>query len=379
MGERLFRAVGGRGDNVGWERARLQVIDMDSHLREGYFLDEVYKLEGEFAKFAPKKRGSGGPQDVSFEHGFHPSSIDHHWIYHPKNNWLGGQIAERQVGGYDMSRRVADNEREGIDKQFVFPTKISIPALEEGPLGAALAKSYNNWVHRLVKGFEDRLYPVAIAPAGQPQAMAGELRRAVGDLGFRAAHLVPYSKTRTLDDTAFYPYYEAAQELNVPLFCHPNSGGPAQSMFKSFYPIHVLGRPFNCAMALVGLVTGGIFEKFPKLRVVFFECGAEWILYWMHRLDDDFEYMQHGFSDLKTAPSELIKRNCYVTCEVDERGLGRVLEEFPETHVLMASDYPHFDSRFPDTVSGIKNRGDLSQRQKQLILSENPRELVGTW
>ena len=61
-------------------------------------------------------------------------------------------------------------------------------------------------------------------------------------------------------------------------------------------------------MGLVGLVCGGVFEKFPKLRVAFFECSAEWILYWMHRIDDDFEFMKHGFSDLKTLPSDLIRR-----------------------------------------------------------------------
>ena len=336
------------------------------------------RLEGEFARHTPKRLGDGGPRDVRFEHAFHSSSAEHHWIYHPDNDWLGGDIAERQLGGYDMARRIADNDREGIDRQVVFPTKISIPALEEGPLGAALARCYNDWVRELVRGYEERLIPVAIAPAGHPEAMAAELRRAVGELGFKAAHLVPFSKTRTLADEAFHPYYEAAQELDVPLLCHPNSGGPSQNMFKDFFPNHVLGRPFNCAMALVGLVTGGVFEKFPRLRVVFFECGAEWILYWMHRLDDDFEYMQHGFSDLKKLPSELVKRNCYVTCEAGERGLGRSLEEFPDTHVLMASDYPHFDSEFPNTVRKIRERDDITSRQKELILCQNPGELLKT-
>ncbi len=96
---------------------------------------------------------------------------------------------------------------------------------------------------------------------------------------------------------------------------------------------------------------------------MFFECGAEWILYWMHRMDDDFEFMQHGFSDLKTLPSELIRRNVWVTCEADERPMNHVFEEFPDSHVLMATDYPHYDSRFPHTVSGIRERGDLTDKQ----------------
>jgi predicted TIM-barrel fold metal-dependent hydrolase len=63
---------------------------------------------------------------------------------------------------------------------------------------------------------------------------------------------------------------------------------------------------------LVGLVCGGVFERFPKLKVVFFECSAEWPLYWMHRMDDDFEWIgddqyQHLPIHLGVTPSEYVK------------------------------------------------------------------------
>lgn len=360
------------------------VIDMDSHLRDSYFLDEIYDLKGEFANSKPKRRNNPDDiREVEFEHPFTGSSAEHDWIYHRKTNWLGGEIAERQEGGFDMKRRVADNDKEGIDKQIVFPTKISIPALEPGNLGVELARCYNNWVHHLVKGRENRLLPCAIMPAGKPEAMADELRRCVKELGFKVAHLTPYTRTRTLDEEAFFPFFAAAEELDVALMCHPNSGGPMQNMFHkkgrppAHFPNHVLGRPFNCTMGLAGLVCGGVFEKFPKLRVCFFECSAEWILYWMHRMDDDFEFMKHGFSDLKTQPSDLIRRNVWVTCEVDEGRMDRVFEEFPDSHVLMASDYPHYDSEFPHTVSGIRARSDLSDKRKEMILGRNAEELIG--
>ena len=361
----------------------MHVIDMDSHLREGYFLDEIYDLEGEFAQYKPKKtRETDDIRETEFDHGFNPSSSWHEWIYYTKTNWLGGRIAEMQQSGWDMDHRRAANDVEGIDKQIIFPTKIGIPALEPGPLGAELARRYNDWVRELVRGHEDHLYPVAIAPAGHPAAMADELRRCVRELGFKAGHLVPYTRTQTIEEEDFYPYFEAAEELDVPLLCHPNSGGPLQNMFNkkdkpAHFPNHVLGRPFNCTMGLAALVCGGVFETFPKLRVVFFECSAEWILYWMHRMDDDFEFMKHGFSDLKTLPSELIKRNVWVTCEADERPMNRVFEEFPESHVLMATDYPHYDTEFPHTVDTIRKRSDLTGRQKDMILGENAAELLG--
>ncbi len=356
----------------------MPVIDMDSHLRDGYFLDEIYNLEGEYAHLKPKK--SNQPEDIretEFAHEFNPSSSPHDWIYFTKTDWLGGAIAERQVGGYDMARRVADNDIEGIDKQVVFPTKIGIPALEPGPLGLELARRYNDWVTALVRGYEDRLLPVAIAPAGHPEAMAAELRRCVDDLGFRVGHLVPYTRTQTIDHEDFHPYYQTAQELGIPLLCHPNSGGPLQGMYKNHFPNHVLGRPFNCSMGLIGLVCGGIFERFPGLKVVFFECTAEWILYWMHRLDDDFAFLKNGFSDLKEKPSEYVKRNVWVTCEADERPMTHVLAEFPASHIMMATDYPHFDSEFPNTVKGIRARSDLTDRQKDMILGENAAALLG--
>lgn len=363
----------------------MNVIDTDSHLRESWILDEVYKLDGEFAQFTPKKiPGAKSLQETRFEHTFSPwterelKGFAHSEVYYPDSRMPnGGELADRQLGGVDMERRLRDNDTQGIDKQIVFPTGIAWPTLKEGPLGAALSRRYNDWVRELVRGHEDRLFPVAMAPAGHPEAMAAELERAVKQLGFKASHLACWTTTRTMDDPAYLPYYEMTEKLDVPLFCHPNSRGPSQSRFNSFFPIHVLGRPFNCAMGLVALVTAGVFEKFPKLKVVFFECSAEFVLYWMHRLDDDYQFMQHGYAPgLRMKPSEYIKRNVYVTCEVDEEQMARVFDEFPETHVLLASDYPHYDSEFPNTVKELRERNDLTARQKELILSVNPSELL---
>jgi predicted TIM-barrel fold metal-dependent hydrolase len=79
---------------------------------------------------------------------------------------------------------------------------------------------------------------------------------------------------------------------------------------------------------------------------------------------------------LSMLPSEYVKRNCYITCESDEKCLPLALSEVGETHVLMATDYPHFDSTFPKTVSGIRERPDISPRQKKLILEDNALELI---
>jgi hypothetical protein len=184
-----------------------------------------------------------------------------------------------------------------------------------------------------------------------------------------------------MDDPAFFPFYDAAQELGIPLFCHPSTLGDAGTLINRqthFFPMHILGRPLNCVAPLVAMVLGGIFEKFPRLKVVFFEVTAEFLVYWMHRMDDDYEVIKEAgmCPQLSMAPSEYVRQNCYITCEADEKWLPLVLAEVGETHVLMATDYPHFDSTFPNTVRGLRERPDISPRQKKLILEDNALDLV---
>lgn len=362
----------------------MAVFDMDTHLRDEYFLDDVFKLTGAFADRTPQRIGNGTLHHAKFKHSLNPWSgqvagtFDHSQVYDPDANWNGGAVARAQQGGWDMDYRLKDNEQEGIDYQFVFPTQLSLSSLPEGELGSACARAYNDWVKDLASGHEDWLWPVGVMPAGHPDGMVDELKRCVNQLGFKAIHLVPYSMTRTIDDPVFDPFYAEAEKLGVPLFLHPSSFGPLINNNSNFYAMHVLGRPFNCTAGLVALVVGGVFERFPKLNVAFFECSAEWILYWMHRMDDDYNNMQHGMAPhITKLPSEYVKQNCWVTCEADEHDLAYALEGFNEDRVLMASDYPHFDSEFPGTVREIRARGDITDLQKEKILTENPKALLG--
>src|ERR1051325_11805420 len=81
------------------------IIDLDSHLRDGYFLDEIYKLEGAYAKLTPVPIGSGQGHKKKFIHSLDPISPQgraahsHPYIYDPDSGWRGGGVAARQGGG----------------------------------------------------------------------------------------------------------------------------------------------------------------------------------------------------------------------------------------------------------------------------------------
>ena len=97
-----------------------------------------------------KKVGDGKFQQARFLHSLDPVSpkaragVDHNHMFDPKTQWRGGELAERQVGGYDMKARLDAIAREGIDRQILFPTTMNIPAMNYGGLGLALCQCINN-------------------------------------------------------------------------------------------------------------------------------------------------------------------------------------------------------------------------------------------
>ena len=361
------------------------IIDLDSHLRETEFTARAREL----LEANGAEPGTGGvpldhPNTGRPEKSGRSYGYNHGYMYDLREEWKGGEIARRQVVGSNMEKRLEMNALESLDKQVIFPSGVSLPSMTEGPIAADIARMYNDWAHDLVKGYEDALLPVAFVSAGYPEAMPGELRRAVTQLGFKASHLVCWIGDKNLDHEDFTPYFAEAERLGVPLFVHPNGHtGFVTQRFDNFAAMHALGRPTNCAQALMGLVYGGVFERFPNLKVAFFECSAEFPLYWMHRMDDDFEWLwddqeRHLDFKLSMMPSGYVKRNCYFTMEADESPLvmQMALEEMGEDHILMATDYPHFDSEYPHTVSKIKQSTTLTPIQKEKILGENARELL---
>ena len=357
------------------------MIDADTHVREGYFLDEVYKLSGEFAKYTPKRIRGGEYHEVAFECDLEPWGEEvekygsHRQLYGPDRQ--DGRIAAMQPGGYDQEKRIADLAEAGVEKQVLFCTGSGIPLLNEGPLGLALCESFNNWIAGFVNGHEDKLYPTAVMPAGHPEGMAGELRRAVDDLGMRAAHISGYSMSKCADDPAFDEFYAAAEELDVPLFVHPHSRGPIANRHKNFYQMHALARPTMAADALVSFVVGGVFERFPKLKVAFFECNAAWMLYWMDRMEMGYDYLKQDYAPYLTMrPAEYVRRNCYLTVESNEKCLPEAFEEIGEDRLMMSSDYPHWDCGFPGCAEEAAARSDLTAPQRDRLTGRNIAELM---
>ena len=251
-------------------------------------------------------------------------------------------------------------DESGIDKQIIFPTKISIPALEPGDLGVELARCYNNWVRNLVKGHEGRLLPVAIMPAGKPDAMAAELRRCVKELGAVAVIGTPNPVNgQHLHDEACEPLWTELEKLDVPVGFHPtgnsslkDDAGARYVGHANFHPIaHAIRNPVELMGAIASMTTGGVLERHPGLRCAFLEGTAGWLYWWLWRLDDQWEKFGPGCErQLTLPPSEYFKRQCYLALEADEEPAVDVVEKLGADYFVVSTDYPHPDGAFPEAM-----------------------------
>jgi predicted TIM-barrel fold metal-dependent hydrolase len=177
----------------------------------------------------------------------------------------------------------------------------------------------------------------------------------------------------TLDNPRFFPVYQAASDLDLPICVHTGSSTPSISaMFdlernrqwshSAFPPLH----------AFRDLVLNQIPDMFPKLRFGFLEASASWIPFLVHKLKRD---NTKRWKASWKSPRDLFE-DCrfYVACEADE-DLNYLIEYAGADHLITGSDYGHNDpAEQSQLVKQMQSREDVAPALIEKILCENPRQ-----
>lgn len=294
-------------------------------------------------------------------------------------DWYPVEIYNRNMDqtlgkpGRDIKERLRDMDLMAVDAAVLYPTfGLFISQVKEKDYAAALCRAYNSWMADQCKQ-SSRLKAVALLPVTAPEECAAELNRAVVKLGLVGAMLATSGLPRSFADSAYFPLYEEAQRLDVPLAVHASGGDEFGSeLLPSFIATHTCGHPFPVLRQLTAMVFEGIPERFPRLTLGFLEIGCGWLPYWMDRMDEEFEKRAREAPLLKRKPSEyLTGGRIYYSCEPDEKMVGTVVDLIGADLIMYASDYPHWDMTFPESAVLIQKRDDLSEDAKRKILCEN--------
>jgi predicted TIM-barrel fold metal-dependent hydrolase len=366
------------------------IIDADGHTQIPQEVFDNY-LDKEFFR--------NRPRFVTFDDGRGFYIIEGRVVSKPFGWGPGtpGSIANKtptlRVKDLDLSNvpgRLADLDLEGIDLQVIYPNVLmSINSLDHAGLATAIARAYNTWIYGRCAQGGGRLRFAAIVALQDPKAAAEELTRAVKSLGAVGVMVTGTIGPRTLDHPELYTFWETVEQLDVGVGVHTVTGmypTVGQELFDHFWGAKAVSMPLTLTTAMVSLVGGGIVDLFPKIRFGLLETGCGWLPYWVERMDEMHERgerdprMYDGVLNRRRPksrikPSELFAEGrMVVSCEPGEIMLPAVINAVGDKCIMYASDYPHGDSKWPETVSRVRAAGVSDQTQNR-ILGENAARL----
>jgi len=272
-------------------------------------------------------------------------------------------------------------EREGIDAAILFPT-VGGRGWREAPpdVSLALAKAYNSWLYDFCSYDPKRLKLNALVPLLDVEGGVAELRRAVTELG--ATGISPGSSRSDvyLDDPRFEPFWAEAERLDVALTFHGSFQLHLSERYRGREVFsHATGRGIEHALAFMELMFGGVFERHPNLRFVFLEAGATWVLYWLFRLEEEWEHYRREFPEVdrnvRMRPVDYWKRQCWSGVEIEEWTLPAVISTIGDDNLVISSDFPHFDSAFPHASESFTQLAGVSDESKRKIMFDNCQRL----
>ena len=266
----------------------------------------------------------------------------------PEDTYVRGAA----FGTMDMKERIELLARERMAKAVLYPTLGLFWEAETNnvELSSAYARAYNRWIADFCRDSDGRLVPIAHISLGDPDEAARELERAVKE-GCRGAFLAPFTiSRRPHGDPAHDRFFAVAQDCDVPVAIHPTVEPAALGIHHRFdqfgwaawYYDLFAGQPVQHAFATFFQL--GVFDRFPKLRVVVLEAGAGWIGYFLDRADAIFTGTPIAQTvRLKEKPSVYFKERCFISADPDERTIAGLMTHVGEDKFFWASDYPHPD------------------------------------
>ena len=269
----------------------------------------------------------------------------------------------------------------GIDYAILIGAKfLGVGVHPEVDYALAMMRAYNDWQNEVWLADDPRFLGSILVSQMDPIASAEEIRR-LGDHK-QIVQVVMTSASRTpLGDRYFWPIYEAAQEMGLPIALHPGCECTGVSEpFSSGYPASYLEWHTNLSQnfmaQLTSIVCRGVLNEYKDLKFVFVEGGFGWVPSLLWRLDKNWKALRNTVPWLRRAPSEYVFERCrFTTQPVEEPFVKDELEQVMkmmqgERTLMFSSDYPHWDNDSP-----IRALPRLDDDLKQAILWGNAAEL----
>ena len=294
---------------------------------------------------------------------------------------LGTYEQDAPKGAYDPHSRVGEIKGDGVEAEVLYPSiALRMFAIEDVPYQLACFRAYNSWMADFVKPYPDTFKGIGLIPIDDIEASVVELHRCK-ELGLAGVSIsVSTGHDTTYDKPHFDPLWAAAEASRMPISLHilTERRRPDQQPDSVTRLVNGATECFAIQEALGRMIFGGVFHRYPGLRIVSAENDIGWAAYFTERIDYLFDRRRpfHTFSIPRdTLPSEYMKRNAYLTFMRDRSGiLSREITGID--NLMWSTDYPHLDSTWPKSREMIDRLvGDIPEDEAHKIIAGNAARL----
>jgi predicted TIM-barrel fold metal-dependent hydrolase len=345
------------------------VIDCDGHLIESISeLAEHLDPELRAAVLNPSREREGAFPSID---GFHGPRIQSASDHKPVREYVTASD-ERKGSGEDFLGFV---DKAGLEQAILFTSEgLSVGFIQSADYAVRICRAYNDYVYHRYRRLSDRLYPMALIPFQDPTAAVQELRRAVTELKLPGAMVPSTGLPLHLGHELYWPIYKEATDLDCVLGFHGGSAlGVGMDTFSNFAAVGGMHHSLGLLQGLAAMIGHGVMERYPGLRVGFFEGGCAWLVLLLDRLERNESVRgstAHGglFDCLE-------RGRILVGCEGNDGSLPYLAKRVGPAPFAWASDYPHEVDLVAarQMIDETIHSTELSEEDKRGALGENAR------
>lgn len=287
----------------------------------------------------------------------------------------GKLFREIKENCWSPEKRIAECDRGGVHVQVLSTVPVMFNYWAKPKHTLDISRFLNDHISEIVHRYPNRFLGLGTVPLQDPASAVEELTRCIKELGLQGVQIGSHVNDWGLEDPNLYPFYEALEVLGAALFVHPWDMVGKKELPKYWMP-WLVGMPAETCRAICSMVFGGIFERFPKLRVAFAHGGGSF--------PGTIGRIEHGFHarpDLCAVDNTVSPRSYlghfYVDSLVhDPRTLQYLIDIVGIDRVALGTDYP-FPLGELEAGSTIRQLEHLTTQQKERLLSGTALEWLG--
>jgi 6-methylsalicylate decarboxylase len=282
-------------------------------------------------------------------------------------------VTQRGIGAgpdAEMDARLRLMDEAGVDMQ-VLSAAPQLPYTNDESRAVAAARFVNDEYAAIVDSHRDRFMAFAATPMPHIDASLAELSRALDELGMAGVTMNTSIANRAITEPDFEPVFAELNRRRAVLYLHPSGNSACSPLVSQHHLTWMVGAPFEGSIAAMQLVTSGVLQRFPHVRVVCSHLGGALPML-TRRADDHVEWEA---PDTPEPPSVAVRRMWYDTVShCHPPALRCAIDTFGADRIVLGTDFPYEDGEtFVRAVDYVTETADAAEARK--ILESNAMQL----